>query len=110
MDPRSLKGAAVLEAGVRQVWPFLTFGGPHRDGEARLYIDTTLRLDDEQHVEDDPERAAAALLGLINLIVAEASVDDQSRLTLSFDGGRVLVVSGTPAHFTTHDVWWFGTP
>lgn len=108
MDPRSLEGAAVLEAASGRRGRSSPSGGPI--GEARLYIDTTLRLDDEQHVDDDPERAAAALLGLINLIVAEASVDDQSRLTLSFDGGRVLVVSGTPAHFTTHDMWWFGTP
>ena len=109
MDAGDLRGAAVAEAGLRQAWPFLPFMWSDRESEARLYIDTTLRLDDEEYVEDDPERAAGALLGLISLTVTEASVDDESRLTVGFDGGHLLVVSGTPAN-TTHDVWWFGRP
>ena len=110
MDPTSLRRAVVVEVGVRQAWPFLAFAWSSGDRECRLYIDTTFRLGSEDNDHGDAERAAAALLDLNNRTVIEAAADDESRLTVRFARDRLLVVEGTPAAFTTQDVWWFGQP
>jgi hypothetical protein len=111
MDANDLQGAFVVEAGVRQVWPFLTFAWPDRDGECRLYIDTTFRVDDQDLADGDPERAASALLALSNENVTAVVVGDDGELTLRFDSSprRVLVVAGTSADFTRVDIWWLGS-
>jgi hypothetical protein len=113
MEPTGLRQALVVEAGVRQAWPFLTFAWWSHDRECRLYIDTAFLLDGEHHDHGDAERAAAALLDLNNRTVIEATADDERRLTVRFEGDRfegdrVLIVEGTPATFTAGDVWWFG--
>jgi hypothetical protein len=110
MEANDLQGAFVVEVGVRQAWPFLTFAWPDQDAEYRLYIDTTFRVDDHDLADGDPERAASALLALNNTNVTEVVVGDDAELTLRFDSpvGGVLVVAGTTADFTTGDIWWLG--
>lgn len=110
VDAHDLHGAFVVEAGVRQAWPFLTFALPNDDNERRLYIDTTFRLDDKDLTDGDPERAAAELLILNNRTVTEVTVADDRSLTVRFDPGQSLIVAGAAAAFTTHDAWWFGKP
>jgi hypothetical protein len=108
-----LQGRYVVEVGLRQAWPFVTFCGsdPSATSEIRLYIDTTFRLDEGRRVfeDGDAERAAAELLDLSNRTVTDVQSSEANELLASFDGGeRVLVVAGTPASFTTQDVWWLG--
>lgn len=108
MNASDLRGASVVEVGVRQAWPFLTFAWPDRDEECRLYIDTVFRLDGEDLADGDSERAAAALLPLSSGNVTEVVLGDDAGLTLHVEtpARRVLAVAGTPAAFTTHDIWW----
>lgn len=112
MEATELKGAFVVEVGVRQAWPFLGFAWPDRETEGRLYIDTAFRIDGEELADGDPARAATALLALNSCNVTGVAVNDDAELTVRFDPpeNNVLVVSGTGASFTTHDVWWLGSP
>ncbi|MEJ7786518.1 MAG: hypothetical protein WKF96_17080 [Solirubrobacteraceae bacterium] len=110
MEANDLQGAFVVEVGVRQAWPFLTFAWPDRDAECRLYIDTTFRVDDQDLADGDPGRAVSALLALSNEYVTEVVVGDNAELTLRFESSPrlVLVVAGTSADFTTGAIWWLG--
>lgn len=108
-----LQDQFVVEVGIRQAWPFVTFcdSDPSATSEIRLYIDTTFRLEPgRKGFEDgDAERAARELLDLNNRTVTDVQTSEANELLLSFDGGeRVLVIAGTAASFTTHDVWWLG--
>ena len=111
MEAKELCGAFIVEVGVRQAWPFLTFAWPDRDSECRLYIGTTFRVDPKKHSDGGAERGASALWSLSNGTVTEVVVAGDGELTLSVDASaqRVLIVAGTPADFTTHDIWWFGS-
>jgi hypothetical protein len=107
LDPETLEGRFVVEVGVRQAWPFLTFSDPHSEtaAEIRLYIDTEFRLEPGSHA-----RATTALIDLHNMTVTDVEVQDDGGLVLRFDGdNRGLLVSGTAAHFTTQDTWWLET-
>jgi hypothetical protein len=106
-----LQGQFVVEVGVRQAWPFVTFcaSDPSETSEIRLYIGTTFRLDTGRRAfeDGDAERAAGVLLELNNRTVTDVQTSEANELLLSFDGGeRALVIAGTAASFTTHDVWW----
>jgi hypothetical protein len=109
IDAEALHGWFVVEVGVRQAWPFLTLSDPESGGEARLYIDTEFRLEPggAHFTDGDAERSMAALLDLSNRTVTAVERQGDAGLGLRFDDGeRALFVSGTPATFTTHDVWW----
>jgi hypothetical protein len=113
IEPEALVGWFLVEVGVRQAWPFLTLSDTGSGDEVRLYIDTEFRLTPggAELTDGDAERATAALLDLNNRTVTAVERGDDAELVLRFDGDeRALVVSGTAASFTTHDVWWLGKP
>jgi hypothetical protein len=115
MEPEKLERWFVVEVGVRQAWPFLTFCDPDGAGdtEVRLYIDTEFRLEPGgRHFSDgDSERATVALLDLNNGTVTGVERHDDCGLVVRFDGNDpTLSVSGTGAAFTTQDVWWLAGP
>ncbi|MEV6370425.1 hypothetical protein AB0L86_26430 [Micromonospora musae] len=117
-DPHSLTGLSVVEIGIRQAWPFITFSSDEEIGrptELRLFIDTTceVRLPPSHTLDlasDDPAGTLHALLELLNLTVAVVTVGPDGGLVLDFDGGSTLCVSGVAEAWTTHDVWWLGDP
>jgi hypothetical protein len=42
-----------------------------------------------------------------NRTVTSVQVNEQNELALGFDGGtRRLMIDGSAAAFTTHEVWW----
>ncbi len=103
--PQVLVGCHVVEVGLRQAWPFVNFAHP-AGAEYRLYLDTVFSLEpDFSQVGDDEHRRLRALARILMDTVSAAEVSSDGRLTLDFDGVR-LVVSGTSAGFTTHDIWW----
>jgi hypothetical protein len=110
----ALRGQFVVEVGVRQAWPFLTFCDNKLTPplETRLYIHTTFHVGTGATVfgDGDPDAALAALLELNNRTVTDASVGDASELRLTFDHGAVLSVDSEPSAFTSHDIWWLGKP
>jgi hypothetical protein len=112
-EVEALRTQFVVEVGVRQAWPFLTFCDnahtPPR--ETRLYIDTTFRVGSSPRTfaEGDPEAAVAELLELNNRSVTAVAVDANGELRLVFDGGQsILVVDAAPQAFTGGDAWWLG--
>jgi hypothetical protein len=109
--PERLRGQFVVEVGVRQAWPFMTFYDPSATPalERRLYIDTTFTLQPpgcRVFDDGDPGQAVDALLALNNRTVVDVEKNDRHDLTLRFDDDRILTISGTRTAFTTHDVWW----
>ena len=98
--PSSLTGSFVVEVGERQAWEFLGFcnNDTTPPTECRLYIDTEYRVS-----------GVDGLRGLIHEVVAGVTVAS-SRLSITFESGASITVSGEPTATTTHDVWWFGTP
>jgi hypothetical protein len=116
-DPESLAGSCVVEIGIRQAWPYITFAwsdaGVELD-EVRLYIGSTFAVDSADPApadceDDDLEQGLLHLLEVLNLTVTRATAEDDATLLLRFDGDRSLRISGTPAAWTTGDVWWFGS-
>jgi hypothetical protein len=118
LDPSSLVDYFATEIGIRQAWPFITFAASiesQTPQEIRLYIDSTSEVTPPaafvlEADPDDPAAALPALLKILNLTVVGVQVDANADLAITFDGGIVLLVSGTPASWTTHDVWWLGSP
>lgn len=115
--PAFLVGYFVVEVGIRQAWPFVAFAS-HEEGadpaEVRLYIDSafTVRPTGSPPAgpeHDDIQRSLLRLAPVLNLTVREAAMGDDATLTLRLDGDLRLQISGSPATWTTHDVWWFAT-
>jgi hypothetical protein len=110
VGPETLEGCFVVEVGLRQAWPFLTFSDPETgaDAEVRLYIDTEFWVEPgpRRFADGDSERATAALLDLSNRTVTAVERQDDNGLVLRFDDERALSVAGRAASFTTHDIWW----
>ncbi len=107
IDGVNLVGWDVLEVGIRQAWPFLTLGSPlPKRGERRLYIDTAFRVGDSA----DMVSGAAALsqLGHLCLLTITNVSSLNDGLTITFDNGITLQISGEPSAWTTHDCWWLG--
>jgi hypothetical protein len=107
ITPANLRGRHVVEAGVRQAWPFLTFADGNTDTEVRLYIDADFHIEPEGVRSDDGDsfRAGRMLIDFTTLGVTEASTTPDGALVLAFDNGQVLRVSGTAASFTTGGPW-----
>jgi hypothetical protein len=108
-----LRGQFVIEVGVHQAWPFLTFcdNAPMPPRATRLYIGTTFRVGSspQTFVAGDPEPAVVELLELNGRTVTDVAVGTGNELRLDFDGGQsTLAVDAVPQEFTTGDVWWLG--
>jgi len=91
-EVEALRRQFVVEVGVRQAWPFLTFceDGRTPPRETRLYIGTSFRLASAppSFVDGDPDQAVAALLELNNRTVTDVAVNEENELCLVFDEVR----------------------
>ncbi|MEO5875738.1 MAG: hypothetical protein ABIS86_06805 [Streptosporangiaceae bacterium] len=107
-----LYGYSVIEIGIRQAWPFVKFAssaeGDHP--EIRLNIDsgftvTGIDRKGSSGEEDDDELWVRRLLEVNNLTVQHGRIEPDASLVLTFDDGVCLRVNGSPAPWTTQDVW-----
>jgi hypothetical protein len=111
--PGLLRERFVVEIGIRQAWPYVTFAD-NNDGatppEVRLYIDSSFTvvpapIDLGTGEEDDERLWLLRLAEVINLTVQDVTVEDNANLMVSFHGNVCLRVSGHGAPWTTGDVW-----
>lgn len=99
-----LVGCHVVEVGMRQAWPFLTFADPASGRETRLYVDASIRVSPDQvELRQDDERLLTALDRVKMLTVDTAEVSD-GHLLLTLED-RLVWVSGHPNDLTSDDVW-----
>jgi hypothetical protein len=103
----------VVEIGIRQAWPFLRFASNDEGDrpEIRLNIDTGFTvtgIDPKGSTgeEDDDELWVRRLLEVNNLTLQRGTIEPDLSLVLTFDDGIRLRINGTPAPWTTKDVWW----
>lgn len=115
--PALLRERFVVEIGIRQAWPYVTFADS-RDGvspqEVRLYIDSSFTVMPGPTVlgsadEDDEKFRLLRLTEVLNLTVHDVTVDDDGSLMVSFHDNVCLRVSGHSQIWTTGDVWWLGS-
>jgi hypothetical protein len=106
----SLRGAHVVEAGLRQAWSFLGFAWPDSDEEVRVYIDTAFDVEPgaQRYDDGDSFRAGQALIGFATLTVTKSDVESCGALILAFNDGRTLRIEGSASAFTTGEPWWLG--
>ena len=109
-EPGTWAGVFVVEAGIRQAWPFLTFNDPANDSEYRMYIDTDLRVlpSYAEWTDQDDDRTLVALANLVMAGLARASEDSDGALRIEFDDAApsVLIIRPQGNSKTTHDLWW----
>lgn len=106
IDPIALKGQFVVEIGARQAWAFVTFCEPGGDSESRLFIDTAFTVGETRVSSSDPLHGLAAIGRVANLTVNEASKGASGDLSLVFDDGTTMAISGAGESWTTHAPWW----
>jgi hypothetical protein len=111
-DVKRLRGQFVVEVGVRQAWPFVTFcdNAPTPARETRLYIGTAFRVGSSPptFTEGDPDSALVQLLELSNRTVTDVAVAADNALCLVFDDGQsTLAVEAVRREFSD-DIWWLG--
>lgn len=106
-DPTLLVGRHVVEVGVRQVHPFLTFADPASGREVRMYIDAPLRVLPDARVFQQDDEGLLSALEALNMLTVDAveAVEGGLRLVL---GDDALWIDGEPDELTTHVPWWFG--
>ena len=96
-DVHALRGQFVVEFGVRQAWPFLTFCDTAKTPavETRLYIDTSFRVGTGPTLfaDGDPDPAVAALGGLEQPMGYGCDARDRNELTVTFDSGHQVLAS-----------------
>ena len=106
-NPGLLVGWHVVEVGVRQAWPFLTFADPASGREVRVYMDAAVRVSpDAVSLRQDDAGLVAALERVNMMTVDDAAVVDGS-LELWFEGESVWI-DGEENEVTTHTPWWVG--
>jgi hypothetical protein len=99
-----LAGWDVLAVGLRQAWPFVTFGAPIDERDERtLWIDTDFSVTDESgsKVTGSP---LTRLERLILLIVRDVALG-RDDLVLRFDDGSSLAISNAP-NASDSNSWW----
>jgi hypothetical protein len=107
-----LTGRFVTEVGLRQAWPFITLACCDAAGtdEIRVFIDTTFAVGSRSVRNlNDAGAILAAVAPLINLTVSAATIDDDDGLSIRFDDGSMLQISGAPTASTIGPPWWTGT-
>ena len=107
-EVQRLRGKLVVEAGIRQAWPFLTLLESNGDGdEYRMYFDTDLKVgaDSDEWMDQDNEQTLAALGRLVNLRVDIAAIDPAGNLQIAFDDGSVLQARSDGNAKTTSAPW-----
>jgi hypothetical protein len=112
--PALLRERCVVEIGIRQAWPYVTFANHHDEAtipEVRLYIDSSFTVipaptDLGTGEEGDEQLWLLRLAEVLNLTVQDAAVDDNANLIVTFHGNVCLRVSGHGASWTTQDSWW----
>ncbi|MFE5286257.1 hypothetical protein ACFRAQ_14935 [Nocardia sp. NPDC056611] len=115
--PALLRERFVVEIGIRQAWPYVTFAD-HRDEaspqEVRLYIDSSFTVMPGPAVpvpaeEDDEKLRLLRLAEVLNRTVHDVTVEDDGSLMVRFHDNVRLRVSGHSQPWTAHDVWWLGS-
>lgn len=95
-DLTELVSHDVLEVGVRQAWPFITFGAPTPERkEHRLFLDPEFSLVDADGTPIDGS-ALSRLEGLLRQVLVEVRLERRVA-RLRFDNRVVLAVSDLPA-------------
>ncbi len=110
VDVKDLAGAFVIEVGIRQAWPFVTFADnrPTSTREMRLYVDSVALVDGRRVDVGDDAEWMSAVAGLNGGTVTRAQVGGDGSLRIDFADGAVLEVSGVPQAATAGEPWWFG--
>ena len=106
-EPTRLLGWHVVEIGMRQAWPFLTFADPQSGRESRLYIDSPISVTPGWHELDQDDAAILPALASVNMATVVGARVSGGALELTFDQ-VVLRVEGQANRLTTHSPWWFG--
>lgn len=106
-DLLDLVGWDVLEVGLRQAWPFITFGAPTPEREERrLFIDADFSMTAASG--ESVEGTALVRLEPLTLRIVEEIQLAAELLTLRFDDGVVLTVSSLANPDTVGPPWWIG--
>lgn len=106
-DPTLLVGRHVVEVGVRQVHPFLTFADPASGREVRMYIDAPLRVLPDARVFQQDDEGLLSALEALNMLTVDAVEAVEGGLQLML-GDDALWIDGEPDELTTQVPWWFG--
>lgn len=97
-EPEELIGSFVVEVGVRQAWPFLTFcdNRPTPETERRLYIESGIEVRPPTEITPYNSRSTQwqALFALAGLVVSSVDVGPDADLRIEFETGESLVVFG----------------
>ncbi|GAA3563562.1 hypothetical protein GCM10022197_18920 [Microlunatus spumicola] len=106
-DPTLLVGRHVVEVGIRQVHPFLTFADHASGREVRLYVDAPLRVLPDPSVFRQDDDGLLPALERVNLLTVDAVRVVGGALEVTLED-QLLWVDGEPNELTTHAPWWFG--
>jgi hypothetical protein len=106
-DVRDLSDTLVIEAGVRQAWPFLTLLDSTGERQRRLYVDAEIRLEPASSAwtDQDDARTLGALATLVNLWIRRLSIESDGDLRIVFDNGAVLTIRSQGNAKTTSEPW-----
>ena len=107
-EPTVLVGWDIVEVGLRQAWPFVTFCSPGGRTERRLFIDTDFVVRSAGQSEPTGTTPLARLEPLVMLGVTRVEVS-ADQLKVCLDDGTRLEISNHDNAETTHAPWWFGT-
>jgi hypothetical protein len=113
LDPSTLVGQFVVEAGIRQAWPFVTLcdNRPATSVETRIYIDAPIEVTPNRpgHTIGDEDAQVVALLQLVGLTVTTAEITNSGDLVVTFEHGTAaLRISGEGTAATVAEPWWVG--
>ena len=111
-EPAELIGSFVVEVGVRQAWPFLTFcdNRPTPHEERRLYIESGIEVTPPTEISSNNSLSTQwqALFVLDGLIVSAVDVSADADLRIQFATGESLVVFGEQDATASGEPWWIG--
>ena len=113
-EPEDLIGSFVVEIGVRQAWPFLTFVDtrPAPEEERRLYIESGITVTPATELTPCNSLSTQwqALFVLNGLVVSSVDVSPDADLRIEFETGESLVVFGDQDAEASGPPWWIGHP
>jgi hypothetical protein len=107
-------GSFVIEVGIRQAWPFLTFchNGSTPPTEVRLYIESGIEVRPPVKVAAGDALASQwqSLWALTDAVVSAVEVNLGGDLRINFESGQLLLVFGDQTAEASQPPWWFGRP